>query len=177
MHANVESYTLQGSFNGLNGTLPVMNGQFTLTNSSDSTNTLLRQGNIQCYRDPAWAWWRQSINPWWMFLLVPAFSFFLSLWNLQPLKSKQMPVMVIIGCAGWVCNYFANQFVSFNFFSRINVVLLKVQALILESVSQIFDRSDVVSFLGAFVIGLLGNLYSRIFKGTAFTRYVFIKMF
>ncbi|KAI9617517.1 hypothetical protein H4Q26_012813 [Puccinia striiformis f. sp. tritici PST-130] len=27
-----------------------------------------------------------------------------------------------------------------------------------------FDRSDVVSFLGAFVIGLLGNMYSRLFK-------------
>ncbi|EGG10445.1 uncharacterized protein MELLADRAFT_33673 [Melampsora larici-populina 98AG31] len=89
---------------------------------------------------------QQSINPWWMFLLVPAFSFFLSLWNLQPLRSRQMPVMVIIACAGWVCNYFANQF--------------------------IFDRSDVVSFLGAFAIGLMGNMYSRVFKGTAFTSMV-----
>lgn len=33
----------------------------------------------------------------------------------------------------------------------------------------IFDRSDVVSFIGATVIGLLGNMYSRLFNGTAFT--------
>lgn len=115
MHATVQSYTLAGSFTGLNGTLPVMDGQFTLTNntgSSGSSDALLKQGNIQCYRNPEWEWWRQSVNPWWMFLLVPAFSFFLSLWNLQPLRSKQMPVMIVIACAGWVCNYFANQFVS-----------------------------------------------------------------
>ncbi|KAH9810427.1 hypothetical protein DFH28DRAFT_498549 [Melampsora americana] len=147
MHATSQSYSLAGSFSGLNGTLPVMDGKFTLTNSSAGTNdALLKQGNIQCYRNPEWEWWRQSINPWWMFLLVPAFSFFLSLWNLQPLRSKQMPVMVIIACSGWVCNYFANQF--------------------------IFDRSDVVSFLGAFAIGLMGNMYSRVFKGTAFTSMV-----
>ena len=32
----------------------------------------------------------------------------------------------------------------------------------------IFNRSDVVSAIGAFVVGVLGNLYSRIFRGTAF---------
>ena len=32
----------------------------------------------------------------------------------------------------------------------------------------IFNRSDVVSAIGAFVVGLLGNIYSRIFGGTAF---------
>ena len=37
---------------------------------------------------------------------------------------------------------------------------------------DIFDRSDVVSFIGSFVIGVLGNLYSRVFQGTAFTAMV-----
>ena len=32
----------------------------------------------------------------------------------------------------------------------------------------IFNRSDVVSAIGAFVVGLLGNVYSRLFGGTAF---------
>lgn len=34
------------------------------------------------------------------------------------------------------------------------------------------SRSDVVSAIGAFVVGILGNLYSRIFGGTAFTSMV-----
>ena len=36
----------------------------------------------------------------------------------------------------------------------------------------IFNRSDVVSCIGAFVVGLLGNMYSRVFRGTAFTAMV-----
>ncbi|KNZ55474.1 uncharacterized protein VP01_2668g1 [Puccinia sorghi] len=141
-------YTLSGSFQGMNGTIPGLNGLFTFSNDTNSATGegQLHQGVIQCFRDPHWQWWRQGANPYWSFLLVPMFSFFLSLWNLQPIWTKQMPVMVIIACIGWVCNFFANKF--------------------------IFDRSDVVSFLGAFVIGLLGNMYSRLFKGTAFTSMV-----
>lgn len=33
---------------------------------------------------------------------------------------------------------------------------------------DIFNHSDIVSFIGAFVVGILGNLYSRIFRGTGF---------
>lgn len=36
---------------------------------------------------------------------------------------------------------------------------------------QIFDRGDIVSFIGSFVVGLLGNMYSRVFKSTAFTKW------
>ncbi|OAV94801.1 hypothetical protein PTTG_01049 [Puccinia triticina 1-1 BBBD Race 1] len=146
MQSATRVYTLSGSFSGMNGTIPGMVGDFTFSNGTGSGEGGLHQGRIQCYREPQWEWWRQSASPYWSFLLVPMFSFFLSLWNLQPIWTKQMPVMIIIACIGWVCNYFANQF--------------------------IFDRSDVVSFLGAFVIGLLGNMYSRIFKGTAFTSMV-----
>ncbi|POW01748.1 hypothetical protein PSHT_12386 [Puccinia striiformis] len=124
MHSPAPVYTLSGSFVGMNGTIPGMNGMFTFSNATGTSPTgegELHQGRIQCYREPSWE----------------------CLWNLQPIWTKQMPVMVIIACIGWVCNYFANKF--------------------------IFDRSDVVSFLGAFVIGLLGNMYSRLFKGTAFT--------
>jgi hypothetical protein len=49
---------------------------------------------------------------------------------------------------------------------------LKTDGLLQLELSKIFHQSYVVSFLGAFVIGLLGNMYSRIFKGTAFTRSV-----
>jgi len=33
-------------------------------------------------------------------------------------------------------------------------------------------RTDIVSAAGAFVIGLLGNVYSRVIRGTAFTSMV-----
>jgi uncharacterized membrane protein YjjB (DUF3815 family) len=33
-------------------------------------------------------------------------------------------------------------------------------------------RTDIVSAAGAFVIGLLGNIYSRLVRGTAFTSMV-----
>jgi len=36
----------------------------------------------------------------------------------------------------------------------------------------IFNRSDVVSAIGAFVTGILGNAYARIFRGTAYTAMV-----
>lgn len=65
--------------------------------------------------------------PIYLILLVPAFSVLLSLWNMQPLKSRQLPVMVVISCIGFLTNNLANRY--------------------------IFDRSDVVSAIVAFVIG------------------------
>jgi uncharacterized membrane protein YjjB (DUF3815 family) len=62
-----------------------------------------------------------------LLLLVPAFSILLSMWNMQPLRSRQLPVMVLISCIGFLTNTLANHY--------------------------IFDRSDVVSAIGAFVIG------------------------
>ncbi|PWN44218.1 DUF1212-domain-containing protein [Ceraceosorus guamensis] len=92
---------------------------------------------------PDWPWYRQPISPWFNFIFVPLFSL-LSCFNLlQPLRSWNLPVMVFIACVGWTANMTANRFV--------------------------FNRSDVVSAIGSFIIGILGNVYSRIFRGTAFT--------
>ena len=66
--------------------------------------------------------------------------------NLQPFWNRETFVMVVISCAAYAANKAANHF--------------------------IFDRSDIVSAIGAFVVGLLGNLYSRKFNGTAFTSMV-----
>ena len=54
--------------------------------------------------------------------------------------------MVVISCISFAANKTANHF--------------------------IFNRSDVVSAIGAFAVGLLGNVYSRRFGGTAFTAMV-----
>lgn len=101
---------------------------------------------VGCYRDPRWPWWRQPF-PWWtMLFLVPVYSTCSSLANLQSLRSIQLPVMVTFSCAAYAANKGANVLIS--------------------------DRSDIVSAFGAVVIGLCGNLYSRVVGGTAFTSMV-----
>ncbi|KAF7436631.1 hypothetical protein PC9H_003464 [Pleurotus ostreatus] len=99
-----------------------------------------------CYRDDSWPWYRQPF-PWWtMLFLVPLYSICSSLSNLQSYRSIQLPVMVIFSC----CSYTAN----------------KAAALAVPG------RTDLSSAAGAFAIGVLGNLYSRIIGGTAFTSMV-----
>uniref|UniRef100_A0A093XHG2 Pheromone-regulated membrane protein 10 n=1 Tax=Talaromyces marneffei PM1 TaxID=1077442 RepID=A0A093XHG2_TALMA len=58
-------------------------------------------------------------------------------------KFKQAPVMMVIAFVGYVVNYF--------------------------STKRIGSNSEVANTLGAFVIGILGNLYSRLWHGHAAT--------
>ncbi|KIK67989.1 hypothetical protein GYMLUDRAFT_68997 [Collybiopsis luxurians FD-317 M1] len=99
-----------------------------------------------CYRPKHFAWYLQPFPAWTAFFIVPVFSLLSSLANLQPFKSKQLPVMVLISCASYASNKIANHY--------------------------IFNRSDVVSAIGAFTVGVLGNVYSRKMGGTAFTSMV-----
>ncbi|WVW84468.1 hypothetical protein I302_106502 [Kwoniella bestiolae CBS 10118] len=127
--------------------IPMFNGTFTFSNSTtDQITSNLNQGSIICVRDPDWPWWRQGMPQIYLILFIPIFSVLLSMWNMQPLRSRQLPVMCFICCIGYLTNALANHY--------------------------IFDRSDVVSALGAFVIGVMGNIYSRVFGGTAFTSMV-----
>jgi len=136
--------SLSGSFIPANSTLVPFTGAFSFTNA---TNPLSATDPVEvCYRDPSWPWYLRAFPPWSFFILVPAYSLVSSMWSLQPLKSRQLPVMVIISCCSFVANTAANRY--------------------------IFNRSDVVSAIGAFVVGVLGNLYSRVFGGTAFTSMV-----
>ncbi|KAF9479707.1 DUF1212-domain-containing protein [Pholiota conissans] len=139
------NYT-HGTFEMLNGTDPLVpiSGVIGLGNLVGSAaDTHTVKG---CVRDPHWPWWRQSL-PWWtLFFLVPVYSTCSSLSNLQYWRSLQLPIMVFFSC----CAYAANRSAS----------------LILPG------RTDIVSAVGAFVIGLLGNIYSRVVGGTAFTSMV-----
>lgn len=99
-----------------------------------------------CIREPAWPWWMQPL-PWWtLFLLVPIYSICSSLSNLQYWRSLQLPVMVLFSCCAYAANHAAS--------------------LVLPG------RTDIVSATGAFIIGSLGNVYSRVVRGTAFTSMV-----
>ncbi|KDQ64647.1 hypothetical protein JAAARDRAFT_117808 [Jaapia argillacea MUCL 33604] len=99
-----------------------------------------------CYRPKSFPWYLQPF-PWWtQFIIVPIFSILSSLANLQPFWSQELPVMTIISCVSYAANKTANHF--------------------------IFNRSDIVSAIGAFAVGILGNIYSRKMGGTAFTSMV-----
>ncbi|GJE96217.1 threonine/serine exporter family protein [Phanerochaete sordida] len=117
-------------------------GSFTFTPSTPFTRQNIVQG---CYRPSSFPWYLQRY-PWWaQFIIVPVFSVLSSLNNEQPINWDLL-VMVVISCASYAANKVADHF--------------------------IFHRSDVVSAIGAFVVGFLGNVYSRKMGGTAFTSMV-----
>ncbi|KAH9077334.1 hypothetical protein EDB83DRAFT_2217931 [Lactarius deliciosus] len=115
-------------------------GSFTFINGTEPSLEHMYEG---CYRPPEFQWYLQPFPFWSQFINVPLFAMLLSLTNLQPWREFDMVVMVVISCISYVANKAANHF--------------------------IFNRSDVVSAIGAFAVGLLGNIYSRTFGGTAFT--------
>lgn len=73
-------------------------------------------------------------------LFVPLYTIILCLINQA--RFRQIPIMVIIACVGYVANYFSNA----KYFK---------------------EQTTFNACIGAFVVGVLGNLYSRIWKGMA----------
>lgn len=90
-------------------------------------------------------WWGQDPNPYWAFLTVPGYATALSLRNQAKATRKEFPVMVLIGIAGWAVNHFASTSTALR------------------------SRSDVTSALGAFAVGLLSNIFGRIYDGKSYT--------
>ncbi|KAI0465468.1 hypothetical protein LJB42_000704 [Komagataella kurtzmanii] len=83
----------------------------------------------------------RTLSPWYRFIFVPMFSVGLALVNQA--KPIQLPVMILISSAGYACNYFAGLHFS--------------------------QSTEFTASIGAFVIGVLANLYSRVAKGMAVT--------
>lgn len=137
--------SLSGTWVADNGTtvaIPLI-GTWTFNHNVSPTQYDIIDG---CYRPKRFSWYLQPFPTWTSFIIVPMFSLLSSLANLQPFRSKQLPVMVIISCCSYASNKIANHY--------------------------IFNRSDIVSAIGAFTVGLLGNIYSRRMGGTAFTSMV-----
>nr|GAT47838.1 predicted protein [Mycena chlorophos] len=141
------TYT-HGTFEMVNGTNPgtLISGVLGLTGRSYETEHIIKG----CFRHPSWPWFRQPF-PWWTaFFLVPLYTTSSSLSNLQSIYTwnsrKQLAIMVFFSC----CSYSANRAVG----------------------ETLPSRPDIVSATGAFIIGVLGNGYSRLLRGTAFTSMV-----
>ncbi|SMN18030.1 similar to Torulaspora delbrueckii TDEL_0D01230 hypothetical protein [Maudiozyma saulgeensis] len=81
----------------------------------------------------------QPISPWYRFLFVPAFVIGNSMLNQA--RWSQLPVMVTIACIGYVVTYFAGKHFE--------------------------SSTEFTAALAAFVIGVLGNVYARVWKGLA----------
>ncbi|KAI9454482.1 hypothetical protein BJY52DRAFT_725267 [Lactarius psammicola] len=87
-------------------------------------------------------WFRKTPSHYWAFLTVPMFSLFLSLRNQAPWYRKELAVLVAISCVGWVTNHFVG--------------------------TRFPGQSDITAAVGAFAVGVVANIYGRIFNGNAF---------
>jgi hypothetical protein len=140
---------MMGSFIADNDTQTVLplSTTFVFTNAIPSTASYIVLG---CFRPPNDPWYLRSAPFWAQFFIVPVFSMLSSLANLQPIsdwKSRQnLLVMVVISCVSFATNKVANHY--------------------------IFNHSNVVSAIGAFTIGILGNIRARSSGGSAFTSMV-----
>jgi uncharacterized membrane protein YjjB (DUF3815 family) len=136
------SMTIVGSFNFSStnitgsGIGDIWNGTLTFVNSTNNAA-------VGCTRDPSWGWYTHPFPVWSKAILVPAYSFFVSLHHQQNIRSRQFVAMIIISVAAYTANYLSSRY--------------------------LFQRSEVVTTVGAFVVGVLSNLYSRLFKGSRFS--------
>ncbi|EOR01514.1 hypothetical protein J056_004300 [Wallemia ichthyophaga EXF-994] len=78
--------------------------------------------------------YQKSIDPYWYILCVPIYAIFISLRNKASIKSRELPLMVIIAICGFTVNYFVRQRIS---------------------------RIDLSSAVGSFTVGLIGNLWGK----------------
>lgn len=95
-----------------------------------------------CYRDVSWPMVFQPFTWPWLFALAPLFVLCLATLNGQGWRDwRRLLVIVTFGC----CSFSANK--VFNMW--------------------IYDRGDVVSAIGATVVGILGTIYGHYSEGDA----------
>lgn len=103
--ANVtDSYDLPGVFTDDNGQI-IFAGAFTFLKPAASVTNTIKYVSKGCTRRVDGPWYLRQSPIWTLFILVPIYSVISSLWKLQPFRSKQLVVMVIISC----CSYAANK--------------------------------------------------------------------
>lgn len=104
-----------------------LNGSWTFINQTQKVSHKYHYQIVGCYREPSWPWYQRPFPFWSLFILVPLYSLCSASWNLQPLWSKQMPVMVAISCFSYAARKVLQHMIG--------------------------PRNEVVSACGAFVIG------------------------
>jgi uncharacterized membrane protein YjjB (DUF3815 family) len=138
--------SLVGTYTSTNATylLSPLNGTFLLDQLILPDEPLVKYHYILegCYRDPSWSIVFQPFAWPWLFALAPLFVLCLATLNGQGWRDwRRLLVIVIFGC----CSFAANK--VFNMW--------------------IYDRGDVVSAIGATVVGILGTIYGHYSEGDA----------
>jgi hypothetical protein len=136
----VGTYAITNATNSLSG----LNGMFLFNQLVLPDEPLVKYHYIMegCYRDPSWSIAFQPFTWPWLFALAPLFVLCLATLNGQGWKDwRRLLVIVIFGC----CSFAANK--VFNMW--------------------IYDRGDVVSAIGATVVGILGTIYGHYSEGDA----------
>lgn len=135
--------SLAGSYIASNTSI-TLNGTFLLSQLILPDEPLVKYHYIMegCYRDPSWPIVLQPLSWFWLFGLAPLFVFCLASLNGQGCKDwRRMLIMIIFGCSSFAANKVFNMW--------------------------IYDRGDVVSAIGATVVGILGTIYGHYSEGDA----------
>ncbi|BGP17725.1 hypothetical protein JCM10213_005306 [Rhodosporidiobolus nylandii] len=106
----------------------------TIYGSTDYTCGALRGDGVP--------WYMNTIPQKWYILTIPMFLLCLALRNGQPLFRRETLVMLVVGSAGFVSNFFSGK--------------------------AFINRSDISSAIGSFAVGFLGNLYGKFTRGSPF---------
>lgn len=80
-----------------------------------------------------------NMDPKWRILFIPMYSMCLGLINQA--RWRQLPVQIFISSCGYLATYFAGK--------------------------HFLNVTEFTAAIGAFIVGILGNMYSRIWKGMA----------
>ena len=135
--------SLAGSYVATNSSI-TLDGTFLLSQLILPDEPLTKYHYIMegCYRDPAWPIVLQPLSWIWLFLLAPLFVFCLASLNGQGCKDwRRMLIIIVFGCSSFAANKVFNMW--------------------------IYDRGDVVSAIGATVVGILGTIYGHYSEGDA----------
>ena len=137
-----------GTFHSTNATTPMRLSPPTLTGvwmfreSAPTTGPGAIRVVSGCARAVDAPWFIQPL-PWWtLFFLLPILNVVLSMRRAQPLRSAQLPAMVLISCASVAVTTAANTHLG------------------------LAGHPDYTALLGSFVVSLLGNVYERRFGGS-----------
>lgn len=139
-----EGLTIAGVYTSSNtSSFNSLNGTFTFTQLFSPTEPLVRYHYIMdgCYRDPSWPIYLQSLDWKFLFILAPLFIFCLATLNGQRVHGWRLWVMILFGCCSFIANRVGNMY--------------------------ILGRGDVVSAIGATVVGVLGTICGHFSKGDA----------
>ncbi|KAL8287513.1 hypothetical protein RQP46_003371 [Phenoliferia psychrophenolica] len=86
-------------------------------------------------------WYRATIPQKWYIFTIPMYCLMLGLRNGQPMFRKETIIMLLIGSAGFVANFYGSK--------------------------AFVDRADISSALGSFTVGFLGNMYGKFTRASS----------